>query len=231
MHATHLQLFPAHPRGIAVINRARRPRVISCGPQPDTTLDTFPRWTRVPERGPLSFLWVLRSRQRAEIAPDLHATAAEKRDSFDRLQRRRYRPHTFHLSGNLEHKDLLKSWGAREQKGRRRHIHHRLCWCQCAWTIFNPKSREFSGEDCIFISRHKARVCACMCVFFITAMLLLRKCAVLLPQCFQNHHDFPYCRVKSHWPVCQQRYRSLKESCSLAKVSGLTGSVRGVDKL
>lgn len=42
----------------------------------------------LPKRAPpplLPLLWVLRSGQCAEIAPDLHATAAEKRGPFDRL--------------------------------------------------------------------------------------------------------------------------------------------------
>ncbi|KAA0723746.1 hypothetical protein E1301_Tti003139 [Triplophysa tibetana] len=106
---------PHASRGIAMINRARGPCVISCSLQPDTTLDTSLRWglrflqMQYPREPPLLFLSVLRSGQRAEIAPDLHATAAEKRDSFDRLLRRWYRPRAFHLSWNSEHKDLLKS--------------------------------------------------------------------------------------------------------------------------
>lgn len=119
----HVQLSPTHPRGIAAINRARGLCVVICGPQLDTTHDTPPRrglWSlqmQYPREAPsLPFLWVLRSGQHAEIAPDLHATAAEKRDPFDRLQRRWYRPCAFHLSWNSEHKDLLKSWALENRK-------------------------------------------------------------------------------------------------------------------
>lgn len=106
----HLQLSPTYPSGSTLINRARGPCVIS-EPQPDMSGSTrytlctlkpgfriclcscIAQW--VPKRAPpplLPLLWVLRSGQCAEIAPDLHATAAKKRGPFDRLQQHRCSP-------------------------------------------------------------------------------------------------------------------------------------------
>lgn len=90
----------------------------------------------------------LRSRQHAEIAPDLHATAAEKRGPFDRVAAAALTNFTCH--GNLGEKIASQNLIRAGRENGKAEIMELTCW---SWALSELEQRKFStvyhDEHCV----------------------------------------------------------------------------------
>ncbi len=162
----HLQLSPMYPSSNTLINRARRPCVIS-EPQPDMPGSTrYALFTLKPGLQNLSLqlqrlslpllplLWVLRSGQCAEIAL-IYTQQLQRREVL--------------LIGCSNIDVALPNftcrgtwsicWCIQEEKDSGRNTHQQLCWCQCAQAIFNQRVVDFAKGLHFYKASQSASMC------------------------------------------------------------------------
>lgn len=137
----------------------------------------------------------LRSRQHAEIAPDLHATAAEKRGPFDRVAAAALTNFTCHgnLGVKIVSQNLIRT-GRENGKAERMELTY---W---SWALSEQEQRKFST---VYHDEH----CVVWTLSYLNVSLkwhhCQRKCGYLKCQFFP-HQGFPFTLRLLQW-----RYRQL----------------------